>query len=141
MKRDVYSGYLRLFGEDEKRTIIAANNYAWALMGLNRFNEAKSLLLKTTPVARRILGDRHYLTLMMRMNYAEALYKDASATLSGLREAVTTLEDAEWIARRVFGSAHPHTAGAGRDLERSRAVPQLVLRRRAIRRASETPVA
>ena len=36
-----------------------------------------------------------------------ALYKDASATLDDLREAVTTLVDIERIARRVFGGAHP----------------------------------
>ena len=37
------------------------------------------------------------------------------ATLDDLREAVTTLEDAVLIARRVFGGAHPLTAGLGRD--------------------------
>ena len=36
-----------------------------------------------------------------------ALYLDAGATLDDLREAVTTLEDAERIARRVLGGAHP----------------------------------
>ena len=38
-----------------------------------------------------------------------ALYKDAGATLDDLREAVTTLEETERTARRVFGSAHPLT--------------------------------
>ena len=32
-----------------------------------------------------------------------ALYQDPRATLDDLREAVTTLEDTERIARRVFG--------------------------------------
>ena len=36
-----------------------------------------------------------------------ALYYDDHATLDDLREAVTTLEDAEPIARRVLGGAHP----------------------------------
>ena len=35
-----------------------------------------------------------------------ALYKDDSATLDDLREAVTTLEEIEPIARREFGEAH-----------------------------------
>ena len=39
--------------------------------------------------------------------YATALYQDAGATLDDLREAVTTVEDVERIARRVFGGAHP----------------------------------
>ena len=36
-----------------------------------------------------------------------ALYNDPDATLDNLREAVTTLEDVERTARRVFGGAHP----------------------------------
>ena len=43
--------------------------------------------------------------------YAIALYEDASATLDDLREAVTTLEGTERIARRVLGGAHPTTTG------------------------------
>ena len=37
-------------------TLGAANNYALSLIGLERFEEAKSLLRKTVPVARRVLG-------------------------------------------------------------------------------------
>ena len=39
-----------------------------------------------------------------------ALYRDDSATLGDLREAVTTLEDTTRIARRVLGGAHPVTS-------------------------------
>ena len=46
---------------------------------------------------------------------------DDCATLDDLREAVTTLEDAGRIARRVLGVAHPLTAGIGRELLRARA--------------------
>ena len=49
----------------------------------------------------------------MRGYYAEVLYMDDGATLDDLREAVTTLEDAVQIARRVFGSTHPLTLDAG----------------------------
>ena len=68
---------------------------------------------KTMPVARRVLGESHELTLKMRSIYAQALCLDTSATLDDLREAVTTLEDAVQIARRVFGSTHPLTLDAG----------------------------
>ena len=57
----------------------------------------------------------------MRWNYAEALYKDDGATLDDLREAVTTLEETERTARRVFGGAHPLTTGIEGDLRNSRA--------------------
>ena len=57
----------------------------------------------------------------MRSLYAIALYEDDRATLDNLREAVTTLEDAERIARRVFGGAHPTTALIERNLRAARA--------------------
>ena len=76
---------------------------------------------KTIPIARRILGEGNELTLTMRWIYAEALYKDPGATLDDLREAVTTLEDAKRIARRVLGSAHPTTAGIEKSLREARA--------------------
>ena len=37
-----------------------------------------------------------------------------------LREAVTTLEDSERIARRVLGGAHPVTVGIESDLRNAR---------------------
>ena len=72
------------------------------------------------PGARRVLGEEHRLTLKMRWCYAEALYKDGSVPLDDLRESVTMLEDAERIARRVLGGAHPITGGIERALGKSR---------------------
>ena len=73
-------------------------------------------------VARRILGKSHDLTLRIRWNHAKALYRDPAATLDDVREAVTTMDDTERIARRVFGGAHPITKGIGFHLGESRAV-------------------
>ena len=109
MDRDVYSGRLKLDGEEDKETLIAACNYANSLENLKRFEETKSLMRKTIPVARRVFGDCNDLTLKMRQIYARALYEDPNATLDDLREAVTTLEETERIARRVFGGEHPLT--------------------------------
>ena len=77
---------------------------------------------KTVPVARRALGESHELTLRVRWNYARALWRDDGATPDDLREAVTTLEDSERIARRVLGPANPATAGIEISLRNSRAV-------------------
>ena len=58
-----------------------------------------------------------------------ALYRDDSATLGDLREAVTALEEIERIARRVFGGSHPRTVRS-----------EVALRdARAALRARETP--
>ena len=122
MARDVYSGRLKLSGEEHLDTVIAANNYASSLGELKRFEEARSLLRKTVPVARRVLGDDDLITISMRRNYAMMLYKDASATLNDLREAVATLEDVERTARRVLGGAHPTTSNVEKNLRAARAV-------------------
>ena len=92
-----------------ERTLIAANNYANSLVGIDRFEEAKSLLRETVPVTQRVLGANHDFTLRMRSSYAHALYNDPSASLDDLREAVTMLEEMERTARRVFGISHPLT--------------------------------
>jgi hypothetical protein len=106
-----------------------ANNYAVSLNGLQRFEEAKSVLRKTMPAAQRILGESDDLTLRMRWNYAAAFYQDPDATLNDFREAVAILEDAERIARRVLGGAHPFVL----DIE------QALRNARAVLRARETP--
>ena len=121
MERDVYSALLKLQGEEHPKTLRAANNYASSLNGLRRFEEAKTLLRRTLPVARRVLGENHDLMLMMRWVYARALYKDPDATLDDLREAVTTLEDTERTARLVLGGAHPEAVGIEKCLRRARA--------------------
>ena len=122
MRRDVYSGTLKLHGDQHPRTLLEANNYASILAKAGRYKEARSLLRKTIPVTRRVLGESHELTLKMRWIYAMALYDDADASLDDLRESVTTLEDMERIARRVFGGAHPTTTGIERHLRNARAV-------------------
>ena len=119
MDRDIYSGRAKLHGEENERTLRAACNYASSLVCLKRFEEAKALLRKTMPVARRVLGENHDLTLTMRWIYARALYYDEGATLDDLRNAVTILEDTEQTARRILGGTHPMTTGIEDDLRLS----------------------
>ena len=110
---------------------MAANNYADLLRGLERFEEAKVLLRKIVPMARRILGESNEMTLKIRLGYAMALCLDVDgATLDDLREAVTTLEDAGRTTRRVFGGAHPTTEGVEDKLRLAKAAL----------RARETPL-
>ena len=102
-------------------TLRAAYNHALSLKDLSRIKEAKSLLRKTMPVARRVLGDSNEITLLIRRNYSLLLCDDDGATLDDLCEAVTTLEDAERTARRVLGSAHPTTKSIEVELRDARA--------------------
>ena len=90
-------------------------------MKAKRFAEAKSLMRKTIPTARRVHreGDESMLRLMW--NYALALYSDDDATLDDLHEAVTTLEETTRTARRVLGGEHPLTRRIEDDLQDAQA--------------------
>ena len=120
MKRDIYSGHLKLYGAQNRHTFIPANNYATSLISLERFEEAKVLLRKTMPVARRVLGEGCEATLIIRLNYAKAFYRDTGATHDDLREAVTTLEELETTARRVLGGSYPTTVTIKASLQDAR---------------------
>jgi hypothetical protein len=121
LRQEVYSGRLRIDGDENEKTLRAAYNYAASLLEAKRIAEAKTLLREVIPVARRVLGEGNRLALKMRSLYAKALYNDPGATLDDLREAATTLEDTERIARRVLGSAHPLFGLIERDLQKARA--------------------
>ena len=121
LREDVYSGTLRLHGDEHRDSLMEANSYAYSLITLKRFAKAKTLLRKTLPVGRRILGDTHEYTFRIRSLYAEALYKDDGATLDDLREAVATLVEIEPIARRVLGTENPVTLSIVDDLQVARA--------------------
>ena len=108
MRRDVYSGNLRLFGEEDSGTLNEANNYALSLFQCKRFEEARSLLRKAMPVARRTLGAEHDLTLNLRDIYAQCLYSDDNASRGDVVEAIEILEDVDRRVRRVFGNDHPN---------------------------------
>ena len=105
--RQVYFGLMSTLGEEHLDTIGAANNYASSFARRERYAEARSLLRKTMPVARRVLPENDEAWFMMRMNFAAVLYEPDWATVDDVREAVTTLEDLAPITRRVLGCKHP----------------------------------
>ena len=78
---DVYHVHVKLNGEEHIGTLLAALNYATTLITLDRCQEVKSVLRKTMPVARRVLGENHEHTLKLRALYARALHEDTCATL------------------------------------------------------------
>ena len=94
--------------------------------GLDTTREGAGLnycgLRKNARDLRRSLKKRDKKKPRMRWIYGTALYRDTSATLDDLREAVTTLEDAKRIGRRVLGAAHPSTEYVDHYLQEARAV-------------------
>ena len=121
LREDVYSGTLRLHGDEHRDSLMEANSYAYSLITLKRFAKAKTLLRKTLPVGRRVLGEGNQTTLRLRWSYAQSLYEDPGATVDDLKEAVTTLEEIERTSRRVFGGAHPIVEGIEESLRKARA--------------------
>ena len=57
----------------------------------------------------------------MKETYAMALYRNTGATLDDLREAVTTFEEVERIARQMLGGSHPYTEGIAGKMREARA--------------------
>ena len=137
MQREIYSGYVKLHGEQHKDALLAATHYADSLIKLERFEETKSLLRKKVPVARRVLGKNDTITLSMQLIYAEALYSDYDATFAHLREAKGWLEDAARTARRVLGGPHPTTRIIEAHLDKSVAVLRLSTTQEWRRRLTE----
>ena len=121
MERDVYSGRLKLHGEEHEKTLLAARNYASTLKDLHRSEEAKKLLRKSIPVARRVHGESSKALTIMRWIYGEALYRDRSATLDDLHEAVATFEEIQPTARRTLGGEHKIVREIEKSLKISRA--------------------
>ena len=105
-------------------------NYASSLEDSERFEEAKSVLREMIPVAQRVLGESHEVTLRMRWNYAAMLYNDTGATFRDLLEAVTRLEKLTLTAQRVLGRFHPIVGGIVGDLVLARAALRAPRRRR-----------
>ena len=93
-----------------------------------RHAEAKSLMRKTVPKARRVFGETHEHTLTMRTNYARALHTDPDATLDDLCEAMETLEVLERTAQRILGGPHPLTVQIELSLQDTRAARAALLR-------------
>ena len=117
--RDVYSEELKLYGRHNKQTLESASNYAMTLLDLERFEEAKILLHKVAPVAQRVCGAEHDLTLSLREDLSRAIL-DGESSAEEKREALQMLEDTVAVMRRVFGPAHPETLRAQRQLEHYR---------------------
>mmetsp|Transcript_866 Transcript_866/g.2451 ORF Transcript_866/g.2451 Transcript_866/m.2451 type:complete len:406 (+) Transcript_866:808-2025(+) len=109
LQRDVYSGRLKLHGENHQETIWSAGYLANSLYRTRRFDEGKALLRKVIPVARRVLGKGNIDVIRLRWSYGLFLYRAPDATLDDIREAVATMEETYGTVRRAFGAEHSYT--------------------------------
>ena len=89
------------------------------LLRQKRFKEAKNVLRKVAPVAPRVLGNEHELTLSLREDLSRATL-DGGSSANEKRKALQMLEDTAAVMRRVLGPAHPDTLRAQESLEEYR---------------------
>ena len=66
MRRDVYSGRLRLYGEEHEETISQLTTTRCPLRS-KALRRSQVAAAQYDPVARRVLGENDELTIMMRM--------------------------------------------------------------------------
>ena len=121
MREKVYFGKVRLYGEENARTLATICNYAMSLVDLRHLEKAKSLTRRTIPISRRVNGEEHPNTFALKCFYAQSIYRDNRATLDDLREAVTTLEEIDGTARRGLDGSHPIAVRIDECLRQSRA--------------------
>ena len=100
--------------------MLSALNLGLSLNALKHRAEAKSLVRKALPAARRTLGRDHEWTLKLESALSEAFYRDDSASTSELRHSVSMCEDGYERARRVYGDAHPLTEELADALDEAR---------------------
>ena len=77
------------------------------------------MLRKVAPVARRVLGTEHELTLSIREDLSRATL-DGESSAEEKRKALRVLDEVAGVIRRVMGPVHPDTLFAQRELERYR---------------------
>ena len=82
-------------------------NLASSLIDDGHFAEARKLINETLPIARRVCGDAHDLTLGHRYILPRSIVLNPDATQENLRVAKGELEDLLPTTRRIFGNSHP----------------------------------
>ena len=116
LRRDVYSGTVKLRGKQHVDSIKECGNLIINILELRRFQEAKRLLREVLPVARRVLGNEHNLTLSLCEDLSQAtLHGESSAEEK--REALRMLEGTFGVMRRVLGPQHPETQRVQKNLD------------------------
>ena len=130
VRRDVYSGSLRLTSIDARQcTLVAALNLSTSLVNNRKFAEARAFIRDQMALAKRVHGSDHPTTLDFQWGYARVFILDNDATAEEIAEAAAILEKTLKIAQRVLGREHPSTGYYRHALEIAR--EQIALRQGA----------
>ena len=120
MNKAIYAGNVRLFGDSHEKTLLSALTLSISLVKAGNASESRTFSRPLLPVARRVLGADHENTLRLAHAYVYAVLECAAAARDELIFAEKLLEDTARRFRRVFGTAHPNTARAEKDMAKVR---------------------
>ena len=84
-------------------------NLGESLVHTSHFTEARSLMRKHLPIARRVVGPDHEITYGIIETLAGAMFQNALAPRKDLVEATEMLTKQLKRLRQVLGAAHPDT--------------------------------
>ena len=76
-----------------------------------------TLINETLPIARRVCGDAHDVTLGLRFLLPRSIILNPDATQNDLRVAEGELEDFLRTTRRIFGDSHPRVGLVKENIE------------------------
>ena len=96
-----------MLGPESPSALSAASSLVNSLIEDNNFAEAKALISETLPIARRVYGDAHDITLGLRYKIPHSIVLNPDATRKDLHGAKEELEDLLRTTRRIFGNSHP----------------------------------
>ena len=110
IKRECYQYLVDREGKKGERAIYQAFNIAADLNQLKRYTEATSFLRDQIPLATRVLGKDHEITLKFQKLYAMVVFGPPDGPWSEEKvRALGLLEAFNRSARRVLGPSHPET--------------------------------
>ena len=99
---------LKLPSDDRFHAALALSG---SLVATKLFPEAISFLAAQMPKAQRAFGAEHDIVMRLRWSYGDVLHQDIGTSRDDVVEATTLLEELFSTARRIYGPAHPVTAG------------------------------
>ena len=87
---------------------------------MRHYAELHTLARKQIPIARRVLGPEHDITLDLQQTLAHALWFPNDPPRRDLLEAEAILQDVLEMRRHVFGLLHKNTRNVEKDLREVR---------------------
>jgi len=138
IKRKVHDLFKTNMGMHNRDTIVSALQVAMVLIKLKRFEESKHLLKDQLPVAQRVFGLDHEITLRLSAEYAQAIFCASVIKFGGrvgegnikmkkigekdFLESKAITEDTCHRMLRIYGPKHTRTQFVQKQLKIMRSV-------------------